>query len=328
MSTTRLLCAVLSGVGLLVTLEGAAHAVAAPPCVAAKVLPQTTPTTIVPANIPGFGYTALKATASDVHLFQTTGGRTEIPLSATGPIDGFLKVAPTTNLTPGMSYELEFQPFCNRTPAAGPVKFTAGPSAPLPTKIGSPRGTPAITTKDFGTTQFTIVADYTIDPEMKPWAAIYELAIVVDGRAVSSRPAINGDAVQINAVGWCDATNAAKNDHTVQLRATLPFAPKLETVAANLSFSCPAPKITTPGNIPVPGPTGGGTSSSSGASGTTTTTPASTAPGGGDSGGTFTCDVGRHAPVTSSSAGLRDAALIAIALGLLAAGRGRRRART
>jgi hypothetical protein len=320
MRTRILLRGFAVAAGFLLANERSASAMAAPPCVGAKVFPSTTQATVVPANIPGFGYTALKATASDVHLFQTTGGpRLEVPLVATGPVEGFLKVAPTAALTPGQSYELEFKPFCNSSAPTGPLKFTAGPSAPIPTKIGNVQGTPIVSTKDFGTTQFTINANYTIDPEMKPWAAIYELAVVLDGRAVSTRPTINGDVVQVNGVGWCDATNGSKNDHTLQLRATLPFAPKLETAAATLNFSCPGPKITSPGNIPVPGPTGG-TSSSGGGSGTTTTTPASTAPAASDSGGTFTCDVGR-APITGSTSG--DGALIAIAIGLIAAGRRR-----
>ncbi len=318
--------------GAMVLASAHAWAVAAPPCVAAKMYPSAA---VIPANLPGFGYTALAAQASDVHLFKTTGGAptTEVPVTL-AVTDGLVKITPTTPLIAGQSYELQYAPFCNNsiTPNPGPYKFAAAAEAPLPTKIGTLQGTPSFTTKDFGTTQVTITATYLIDPEMKPWAAVYELFTVLDGKQLGTKATLSGtDSVQVNATGWCDASSAATQQHSLQLRAKLPFATTLETASAPLTFSCPAPNINTPlgTNPPVTpgGPTtvptatsGGGSSSGNGnpkPSGTTSS-------GGSSSGSTFSC---ASAPVPSARSETTSAAAlagVAIVLGALS----RRRRRT
>src|SRR5262245_21689356 len=91
----------------LFAITATAWALAAPPCVAAKVLPSAP---VVPANLPGFAYTALKATSSDVHLFNTSSGRVEVPLTI-DTADGFLKLTPPTVLLAGASYELVYSPY-------------------------------------------------------------------------------------------------------------------------------------------------------------------------------------------------------------------------
>src|SRR4051812_32117575 len=82
----RLLLAGLSASSALVLAPSAAHAIAAPPsCISADVVPR--PTQPVPANLPGFGYTAVNASSGDVHLFDGAAGSTkgtEVPLTV-GP---------------------------------------------------------------------------------------------------------------------------------------------------------------------------------------------------------------------------------------------------
>ena len=210
---------------------------------------------VIPANVPGFGYTALLAKSTDVHLFDLAAG--ELPLTA-GPVaDGLLKVAPVTPLKPGSSYRLEFSPFCNYGAApSGPLTFTAAAEAPLPTKLGTAQAALAVTLKDYGTTQYTISGSFALDPEMKPWAGVYQLVVVLDGRLVGTKATLTpaNDGVQVVATGWCDAANAATKTHTLQLRGRLPFAPTVDTLSSTLDFVCPAPSIGTPANNPPTGP--------------------------------------------------------------------------
>ncbi|MBS2017819.1 MAG: hypothetical protein JST00_33385 [Deltaproteobacteria bacterium] len=249
--------------GALLCGARAAHAMAPPPCMPATVTPSTSGI-VIPANIPGFGYTATKALEKDVRLFSTTGTETEIAL-AVGPVDGpYLKVAPKTTLVPGNTYRLEYSPFCTYgATTAKPITFTAGAEAPLPTRLADLVGTPTVVTKDFGTTQFAISALFAVAAEMKPWLEVYQVALSVDGRLVSTTraPGAN-DSFTVNATGWCDAVNASRKTHTVQLKGRLPFAPSVESAATELAFDCPAPKVTTA--PPYTGPTGGPGGSSSG----------------------------------------------------------------
>lgn len=243
---------------------------APPPCVAARVLPRAES---IPANLPGFGYTALAAQASDIHLYAGPT-KTEVPLTVGPVVDGLLKVVPQTPLVPGTSYELKFEPFCNGAAhPVTPITFTAAPEAPLPTKVGEAQGTPTVELEDFGTTRFTIKGAYTLAAEMKPWVGVHQLTMTFDGRPIETRPTVAGDVVQIEATGWCDEASAKSEQHAVVLRATLPFAPAAESAPVTMDFTCPAPRIQkpTPGAAPTAAP-GGGTSP---APGPTTQAPAS-----------------------------------------------------
>lgn len=299
-----------------------ASAAAQPRCVPAQILPSAS---VVPVNLPGFGYTALKGTVSDVHLWATTGGsRTEIPLTLEH-VDGLLKLSPTTPLVAGSTYELEYAPYCYGTVTnPGPYKFTATASAPLPTKLGAVSGTPTVVTKDFGTTQFTIDARYALDPAMKPWASVYQLLVLLDGRLVGTKATLAGDAVDIRAVGWCDAANAASRTHALTLRARLPFAPTLDTDATALTFDCPAPVLHAPVGAAPPG-TGG-------AGGTTTNpTPVNPSGGGttiGDAGTGSTGGSSRDSSCAASPVrpSTPPGAIVAAVLAVMAAGLRRRRA--
>jgi hypothetical protein len=119
----------------------AAWAAPAPQCQGATMTQRTAKT--IPANLPGFGYSATAATASDVHLVEL-GSMTDVPL-VTGPIvDGRLKVSPVSPLETGTKYELTYEPFCNFAPSpSGPLSFTATAAAPLPTMLGTVSGGPA-----------------------------------------------------------------------------------------------------------------------------------------------------------------------------------------
>lgn len=256
---------VLAGLSACSALTIASVVWAAPraPCVHARVTPAAAS---IPANLPAFGYTALNAQPSDVHLVATSGTKIEIPLTL-GPVEGsFLRVAPTTPLIAGTTYELTFASFCGygTTPPPGPLVFTATAEAPLPTKVGQIVSAPKFTVKDFGTTQYTIAASYTLDPEMKPWASVYQLNVVFDGRAVETKVVPAGDGIEVAATGWCDQATAATKKHTVQLRGKLAFAPTIETASSELEFDCPAPNIGTPTSNPVPPEPGGGSSSGTG----------------------------------------------------------------
>jgi hypothetical protein len=246
-------------------ISTAASAAPAMPCAPASVTPHAAS---IPANLPAFGYTAVNATANDIHLVTKSGTPGEIALTLGRTVDGYLEVKPSTPLTPGTAYELQFQAFCSYGAyPAEPLAFVAAPEAPLPTKLGDVASAPTVSLKDYGTTQVSIAATYTLADEMKPWASVYELGIAFDGKVIETHPTVNGGVVQIAATGWCDAASAALSKHTIQLQAHLPFAPPVAVAASTLDFTCPPPSINTPPNDPATPPTGNA-SSSSGASGT------------------------------------------------------------
>lgn len=253
--------------GLLVSTS--ASAAPAMPCAPATVTPQAHS---IPANLPAFGYTAVNATANDIHLVRTLAGGTtaDVPLTLGRTVDGYLEVKPSAALVPGSAYELQFQSFCSygAYPSA-PLTFVADPEAPLPTKLGDLASAPTVSLKDYGTTQITINATYTLADEMKPWASVYELGMSLDGKVLEThRTAVGGGGIQINAVGWCDPASASLTKHTVQLQAHLPFAPPVASLPTTMDFVCPPPSINTPGNNPPTPPSGtSGTSGSSGSSG-------------------------------------------------------------
>jgi hypothetical protein len=236
-------------------LSKSAWAAAQAPCAAATIEPAAS---TIPANFPGFGYTATKATTADIHL-KAVASSADVPLTL-GPVaDGFIKVAPTSPLTVGQSYELSFTPFCSYGPypQQSPLTFTVAAEAPIPTKLGTAAGAPTFTVKDLGTTQFKIAASYVLENEMKPWAAVYRLGILFDGRPIETKitRSADGTKVDVAATGWCDDSSAGKTKHDVVLRARLPFAPSLETAPASLEFSCPAPKHVTPTGVSIGTPT-------------------------------------------------------------------------
>ena len=204
----RLLLAGLSACSTLL-VSTTVWAVAQPPCVPATMTPKAA---AIPANIPAFGYNALTATTSDVHLLAGVA-KTELPLTVGPAQGGLLKVAPTAALTPGQSYELQFNGFCTygAFPAV-PLKFTAQAEAPLPTKLGDLQSGPTVALKDFGTTRYTITATYSVAPEMKPWSAVYDIFVVLDGKLVATKPTFNaaGDSVQLVATGRTTSGNSSR----------------------------------------------------------------------------------------------------------------------
>jgi MYXO-CTERM domain-containing protein len=236
-----------------------AWSVAAPPCVPAAVMPRAK---AVPANLPAFGYTALQATASDIHLFSLGNGRTEVPLTVGPNENGWRKVVPASALVVGGSYELDFQSFCSYgpIPEKGPLTFTVKAASPIPTKLGDLQGAPQVTVKNFGTEQIAITATYALADEMKPWADVYELGLDFDGRTIETHTTLTADTVQVRALGWCDESNAKTNTHTIQLRARLPFTPVVDAAPAQATFACPAPSFSTPGAPNPTKPSGAGTS--------------------------------------------------------------------
>ena len=303
----RLLLAGLSGL-LAVSAASSAEAAPVPVCTPATMSPHAA---IIPANLPGFAYTALAATSNDVHLFAGVS-QTELPLTV-GPADGLIKVTPQGPLVVGSSYRLEFNAFCQYGPTKpqGPITFTVAEAAPLPTKLGAALATPSVSLHDYGTTAFTITSSTTLDPEMKPWQSLYQLVLVIDGKLVSTRSIISGDdTVKVSADGWCDAALASTKDHTVQLRGRLPFAPTLDTLGTPITFDCPAPAIGTPtGSPPVAPPPGSTPGTSSGGNAGTSSS------NGGSSGG---CAIAQSAPRSALLP------LLGLALGLAAVTRRRR----
>ena len=297
---------VSAGVALgIVGVSVDAQAAVQLPCTPATMTPLAPS---VPANLPGFGYDALKATAGDVHLYNTNGGsKTEVAV-AVGPIvDKLNKVAPTSPLVAGSSYELDYNGFCDFSGyPVTPLKFTVTDAAPIPTALGELQGQPTVTVTNLGTSKVSIVATYALSAEMKPWIAVYELGLELDGRVIeTNRAAVPNDSIQINGIGWCDAANAATTTHSIKLKAQLPFSPTLETTAATATFECPAPLIGTPGAAnPVAPP--GVTPTSSGGTSTTTTS--------GSSGG---CSM------ASVPGGLSALPLLGIAIGIAAVARRR-----
>jgi hypothetical protein len=288
-----------AGVFSATFLPAVAHAAVAPACAAASMFPRATS---IPANLPAFGYDALKATQTDVHLYTTTGTKTEVGLTVGTVEDGLLRITPADPLVVGKSYSLEFSPFCYNGPTqtGGPIAFTVAPAAPLPTQIGTLVAPHTATTQDFGTTKFAIKGSYTVAAEMQPWLGVYDFFVTLDGRRVQTIVSTSGPGtVEVLATGWCDGANAATNDHQVTLNAKLPFTPQLQTAVAQASFNCPAPNIKapTPSNPSVPQ-----TQATANANGSNPTGGRSPTSGGGSSssGGTSSCSSSVGRPGTTS----------------------------
>ncbi len=259
----RFLVAAACSVGL--AIPATALAAPAPTCTPASVTPQAKS---IPANLPAFGYTALNATTGDVHLVAKSGAGGEIPLTLGRIVDNYLELKPSTPMTPGTSYELQYGSFCNYGAyPAMPLAFVAAPEAPLPTKLGDAYSGPTVTLRsESGVTTVNITAAYAFAEEMKPWVGVYELAMSFDGKVIETSPTISGDTVQISATTVCDTISSTLSKHTLQLQAHLPFAPPVASAATMLDFTCPAPTIATPPGDVAPPP--GSSSSSSGSSGT------------------------------------------------------------
>lgn len=279
------------GAGALVTLlASSAFAAVQTPCVRARVVPRVAS---VPANLPAFGYAVTQPTPMDIQLVKKSGtapGPVTVTLGG-APVDGYTKVNLSSALEVGASYEMTIGGQCSyaATPDPGPFTFTVAAAAPLPTALATLSGTPTASTKDFGTTQFTIDATFKLDASMTPWASVYELLAVVDGKLVATKSTIASGDAKITATGWCDGS--APSSHTLALRARLPFTATLETAPASLTFDCPPPRVNgptgTPINPSIPAVDGGGASSSTSSSGATPTNTSS-------SGGTFTCAAAPH----------------------------------
>ncbi len=246
-------------VGAALTASPMAWAAPAAVCIPAELIPAKA--TTIPVNIPAFAYDALSTTSNDVTVLDGTTGT--MAAATLGPVaGGWNKVVPSQPLIAGHSYEIDFNPYCSygATPGGGKIKFTAAPEAPLPTLVGTITGTPTFTVKDYGTSEIAIHASYTLADEIKPWLAIYELALTIDGEILETKISPTG---AVDAQGWCDAVTAkAGNTHQVMLVARLPFATTVESAPTQLEFSCPAPNIGTPAQemlTPSPAATGGAT---------------------------------------------------------------------
>lgn len=285
----------LTCVAAATSFERAASAAAQAPCAPARVTPTAA---TIPANLPAFGYSALEATANDIHLVATSAGNVDVPLTL-GPAEGgLLKIVPSTPLTVGATYRLTFESFCSygAFKAQEPIDFTVAAAAPLPTKVGAAPGVPTVSVKDLGTSRFTIETSYELDAEMRPWASVYRLGLLVDDRAVETKVTLSaaGDRATIMATGWCDDALASKNQHALKLRARLPFTATLESPITTLDFACPAPNIKPPPpSTATPTPTVTPSPSASAAN------PAS---GSGSSGGCSASPTAVHGSVASASA--------------------------
>ncbi len=247
-----------------------AEAIAAPNlCIPARMAPVATS---IPHNFPGFGYDVPSAATTNVHLVDTTKGASELPVTL-GPVTApWNKVSPQAGFTVGDSYTLTFDSLCYggmTLPEQKPITFTIVADAPIPTTIGDVMGTPTVVVKDHGTSEVDLDAIYTLSAEMKPWAAVYELALEMDGRTMETHAnvASAGDTVHLTSRGWCDEVSSKATTHTVRLTATLPFSPGLQTMTTALDFTCPAPHIVTPtaGVLTPPTPTETTTTPTSGA---------------------------------------------------------------
>jgi len=229
----------------LVAVATSAAAAPAPSCFPATIAPALTGE--IPATIPAFGYSALQATAADIHLFDTsTAPKTEVPLTV-GPVVGsYLKVAPTGGLTPGRPYELQYQPFCDASGyAPAPLTFTAGAAAPLPTRIGQIVGAPHIVQYVQG--QYSLQTTYALADEMKPWASLYHFTLVWrdTGSDMFPQTSTSGGALQASSDGPCSELTPGTPHHTFVLRATMPFADTLESDPTDVVLDCAARPVTT-----------------------------------------------------------------------------------
>lgn len=214
-----------------------AGAAPAPSCSAATMAPVAS---VIPANLPAFAYSATNATAADVHLYSVQNGtKTELPLTVGPVVDARLKVAPTNPLVPGTTYELDWNPFCDFSPyPAGPLQFVASSSAPLPTSIGDLTSGPTFTSTP--AYAFHVAATYTLADAMKAWAGVYVFTVWGDGRIFGS-PKVDAAAgtLAVDVDGYCSQLATGTQEHSLGVRANLPFAPQLETLAATATFDCP-----------------------------------------------------------------------------------------
>ncbi|MCA9583742.1 MAG: hypothetical protein KC657_00115 [Myxococcales bacterium] len=249
----------LAFAGAAFLAPSAASAAAPPPCMPAVVAPATS---AIPVNLPGFAYTALKATTQDIHLYDAAT-RQELPVRLE-PSAGVMKMTPQDPLVVGTRYRIESKPFCSYSavPAQEPFEFVAAAAAPIPTTVGTLRGAPTVKVEDRGTAKLIVNASYELTDEMKPWATVYQLLVVVDGRPIATKTTFSSPlaSADLSATGWCDETNAGTATHTIQLRARLPFSPDIDSATTTATFDCPAPKIAkppaptiAPGATPPPG---------------------------------------------------------------------------
>jgi hypothetical protein len=247
-----------------------ADAVAGPNiCIPPRIAPAAS---AIPKNFPGFGLDVPMAQSQSIHLVDVTRGAGDLPLTL-GPVTGpWLKVVPQAGFTVGDAYTLSSDQSCTglTVPNQKPISFTIVAEAPIPTTLGTVAGTPTFKVTDYGTSELSIDASYTLSAEMKPWASVYELGINFDGRGLESHPTLSaaGDSVHISALGWCDDASAKLTRHQVKLTATMPFTATLQTDAIELDFTCPSANIVTPKPAVLTPPENTGTTSTTPGAGT------------------------------------------------------------
>jgi hypothetical protein len=96
---------------------------------------------------------------------------------------------------------------------------------------------------------------YTLSAEMKPWRELYTYFIVLDGgeRVFPAKAQLSptGDQLDLLSQSSCSEATAARTTHTVQARATLAFAPTVESPIVTIDFTCKVgPATVTVGQYP------------------------------------------------------------------------------
>ena len=229
-----------------------AAAAPAPPCFPATITP--TLTGEVPATLPAFAYSAVQAKATDIHLFDVTGGaKNEVALTLGPVIGGLLKVAPASPLVPGESYQLQYAAFCDYGGfSTEPLSFTAGPAAPLPTHVGQIVGAPQI--REYPKGNYSLQATYAIADEMKPWTNLVHFSLIWrDTNAdmfIQSQP--EQGTLHATADGPCSNLTQGTTHHSFVLRATRVFADPIESDPTDVELDCAAVVPATPATPSTP----------------------------------------------------------------------------
>lgn len=231
----------------------------------------------VPANLPGIFWRPrydlfnTPPNVANVRLTTAADPGTALPFTAQMLGDHQYLLVPDAPLVAGTSYIATDSTMCAGGVPSPTVTFAVGPSAPLPTTLGTlaitdlPPQTEAIASSGGSCTlqaladTVAVSIDYFAVPEAAPWRDVLHFETRVDGQPWNARASIlqsiapgaswAGRGVDRlytvcrveDPFGQSATFELAEGAHTVQLRATLPGTNlSLATDTPMVSLACPA----------------------------------------------------------------------------------------
>lgn len=251
---------------VLAAAPSRSEACSAPACWPGSITPRDA--TPVPSNMPGIFWQPLSAGFSgDTHddpaniVLATAGApSTELAFSTMPLADGAVLIVPDEPLVEGTTYVVTDNNTCDYVDGPS-ASFVVGPSAPLPTVLGSISATSErVETIDVATSSGSCSTEVTahrvtITPDLIyeaiPWSSVFHFEIVVDGQVWRSTDSINtfpdvrgtwqlfrtcpGSTTDLGADQGLSA-----GPHAVFVRATIPgTSTVLTTEEITVDMHCP-----------------------------------------------------------------------------------------